>query len=114
MSALAPPFLQRLADPRVRTVLLAGCGGGFDFVHAALLIPELIRLDRRLVLLSYSFGDPDRIGGEAPVVFDHGGAIVKRVSARSVPDPHYGPEVHLCDFLDARLPDRAPHTIYAC
>jgi hypothetical protein len=45
-SLLAPRFLERRARPEVRTVLLAGCGGGFDFVHAMLLVPELVRLGK--------------------------------------------------------------------
>jgi len=35
------------------------------------------------------------------------------VSARSAADPDYGPEVHVCSFLDARFPERAPHHAYA-
>lgn len=112
-SALLPSFLHRLADPRIRTVMLCGCGGGFDFVHSVALIPELRRLGKQVVIGSYSFGAPEKIQGEAPVVFDRGGAIAKRVSAASIADPRYGPEVHLCAFLDAREPETAPHSIYA-
>lgn len=113
-SLLAPRFLVRLADPSIATVLLAGCGGGFDFVHAAALYPDLVRLGKRVVWVSNSFGDPARLGGEAPVVFERDGAVVKQVTARSLPDPHYGPEVHLAGFLDERFPARAPHAILAC
>jgi hypothetical protein len=113
-SLLAPRFLARLADPSIVTVLLAGCGGGFDFVHAAALYPDLVRMGKRVVWVSYSFGDPARIGGEAPVVFERDGAVVKRVTARSIPDGHYGPEVHLAGFLDERFPERAPHGLLAC
>lgn len=113
-SLFLPRFLARLADPAVKTVLLSGCGGGFDFVHAAMLYPELLRLGKRVVHVSYSFGDPGRIGGEAPVVFEMDAAVVKRVTARSEPDGYYGPEVHLASFLDRRFPERAPHSLYAC
>src|SRR5258708_1061020 len=61
-SLLLPAFLRRLADPSVRTVLLCGGGGGFDFVHSLALYPELVRLGKAVVLGSYSFGDPDKIG----------------------------------------------------
>jgi hypothetical protein len=57
-SLLLPTFAEQLADPAIRTVLLDGCGGGFDFVHALALYPELIRLDKEVVIGSYSFGDP--------------------------------------------------------
>lgn len=110
---LAPRFLARLARPEIRTVLLAGCGGGFDFVHGMLLVPELVRLGKTVVIGSYSFGEPAAIGGDAPVVFDDDGVIARRVTAASVPDPHYGPEIHVCSFLDQRLPATAPHAIYA-
>ena len=34
-SFLVPTFLRMLADPSIKTVMLCGCGGGFDFVHKA-------------------------------------------------------------------------------
>lgn len=94
-------------------MLLAGCGGGFDFVHAMLLVPELVRLGKTIIIGSYSFGDPRAIGGDAPIVFDDGGVIARRVTAACVPDPHYGPEIHVCSFLDERFPASAPHAVYA-
>ena len=112
-SSLLPTFLRRLAEPSVRTVLLAGCGGGFDFLHAMLLYPELKRLGKKIVISSYSFGEPGKIKGEAPIVFSEQKAVVRRVSASCVADPHYGPEVHLCSFLDERFPQEAPHHIDA-
>ena len=60
-SLLVPTFLRRLADPALRTVLLCGCGGGFDFVHGLTLYPELRRLGKEVVIVSYSFGLPERI-----------------------------------------------------
>jgi hypothetical protein len=110
---LAPRFLERLSRPEVKTVLLAGCGGGFDFVHSMLLVPELVRLGKTIVIGSFSFGDPRLIGGDAPTVFEDGGVIARRVTAACVPDADYGPEVHVCSFLDARFPGRAPHAAYA-
>ncbi|KAL6077935.1 8-oxoguanine glycosylase ogg1 [Balamuthia mandrillaris] len=69
-SFLMPTFVTRLADPSVQTVMLCGCGGGFDFVHSMILYPELKRLGKKVVIASYSFGDTDEIKGEAPVVFE--------------------------------------------
>lgn len=113
MSLQHPTFLSRLADPSIQTVLLCGCGGGFDFVHSIVLYPELQRLGKSVIIGSYSFGDPAEITGDAPVVFDEEGAIAKRVTAASVPPTLYGPEVHVCSFLDARYPSSAPHSVYA-
>lgn len=111
-SFLVPSFLRMLADPAIKTVMICGCGGGFDFVHGMTLYPELRRLGKNVVIGSYSFGDPRKIGA-ATEVFDEVGVLVKRVTAASEPDPRYGPEVHLCSFLDDRYPDSAPHFLYA-
>lgn len=110
---LQPKFLRQLAAPGVRSVFLAGCGGGFDFVHSMLLYPTLRALGKTVILGSYSFGNPDEIRGAAPVVFEEGEARVKRVTAASLPSRHYAPEVHTCRFLDARYPETAPHAMYA-
>lgn len=110
---LAPRFLARLARPEIRTVLLAGCGGGFDFVHGMLLVPELVRLGKRLVIGSYSFGDPREIRGDAPVIFDDDGVIARRITPASIADPEYGPEVHVASFLAARLPAASAPVVYA-
>ena len=71
-SYFLPTFLRRLADPSVKTVMLCGCGGGFDFVHSLLLYPELKRLGKSVVIGSYSFGNPHRITGDAETIFDMG------------------------------------------
>lgn len=109
---MRPSFLRRLADPAIENVLLCGCGGGFDFVHGLALYPELQRLGKNVVIGSYSFGAPEAIRG-APTVFEEGDALAKRVTAASTPAPHYGPEIHLCSFLDARFPKDTPHFAYA-
>ncbi|MGN7611601.1 DUF1152 domain-containing protein [Magnetococcales bacterium HHB-1] len=110
--SMLPSFLQKLASPEIRTVMLCGCGGGFDFVHGMLLYPLLQQLGIRVIIGSYSFGHPRRITN-AKTVFSSGGAIVKQVTAQSQPALHYGPEVHLCRFLDHYDQHNAPHTIYA-
>lgn len=112
-SILLPTFLKTLADPSVKTVMLSGCGGGFDFVHSLALYPELRRLGKSVVIGSYSFGDPSEITGDAEAVFGELGCTVKRVSASSTPNPYYGPEVHACSFLDDCHPASSPHSIYA-
>src|SRR5262245_57777312 len=38
-SHMLSTFVARVADPAIRTVLLCGCGGGFDFVHSLTLYP---------------------------------------------------------------------------
>jgi hypothetical protein len=113
-SLLLPRVFARLADPGIKTVLLAGCGGGFDFVHSAVLIPELVRMGKRLVIGSYSFGDPDQlVGPPAEEVFRDGDVIAKRVTAACRGPEAYAPELHFASFLDERYPDSAPHSVYA-
>lgn len=107
-----PTFLRRLLAPQVKTILLGGCGGGFDFLHAMALVPLLRSAGKQVVIHSFSFGDPQRIS-DSPVVFEEGDAVVKQVTGRSRPDSTYGPEVHLCSFLDGRFSTTAPHTAYA-
>ena len=111
-SSLLPTFVHQLADSTIKTVLLCGCGGGFDFVHSLTIYPELLRLGKTVIIGSYSFGDPSKIGGAANV-FDQNGVVAKRVTAASTPEGHYGPEVHVCSFLDQRYPSCAPHFVYA-
>src|SRR5262245_55476945 len=112
-SFFLPPFLQRLANPSIKSVMLCGCGGGFDFVHSLLLYPELKRLGKSVIIGSYSFGNPHNITGDAEIIFDEGGAVAKRVTGASLPDPYYGPEVHVCSYLDSIYPVSAPHFAYA-
>jgi hypothetical protein len=111
-SHLLPTFVARLADSGIRTILLCGCGGGFDFVHSLTLYPELRRLGKTVVIGSYSFGNPAKILGAVPV-FEQNGAIAVRVNAANVADSHCGPEVHVCSYLDAVYPASAPHFVYA-
>jgi hypothetical protein len=110
---MGPTFLARLLDPSVRTVLIAGCGGGFDFVHGMLLVPELVRAGKKVVVHSYSFGAVEALDPMAQLVFAEGDARVVRVTAAHRADPGYAPEVHVASFLDAHYPARAPHAIYA-
>jgi hypothetical protein len=112
-SLLTPGFVQRLSDPSIKTVMLCGCGGGFDFVHSLVLYPELRRLGKSIIIGSYSFGDPEMITGDTDVVFSESGVIAKRVRAASTPAAYYGPEVHVCSYLDTQYPESAPHFTYA-
>ena len=48
-----------------------------------------------------------------PEVFNEAGAVARRVTAASIPDEYYGPEVHVCSFLDCHYPSSSPHFVYA-
>ena len=70
-------------------------------MHSLLLYPELKRLGKSIVIGSYSFGDENEITSDVETIFDQGGAVAKRVTGASDPDPYYGPEVHVCSYLDS-------------
>jgi hypothetical protein len=118
-----PEIIRRISDDNIRTVLIAGFGGGFDFVHGAILLPELHRLNKKIIFGSYSFGDPqDLQGQDAEIVFqsdetnlgEDQGVCVKRVTGRSTArHAEYAPEIHMCSFLDSEYPKNAPHWMYA-
>ena len=69
---MVPSFLARLASPDIRSVLICGCGGGFDFLHGMLLWPALRLLGKKVVIGSCSWGEPDLLYEDAPVVFSEG------------------------------------------
>jgi len=119
MSLFEPSFLRMLADPAVKTVMVCGCGGGFDFVHGQTLYPELKRLGKKVVLASYTFGGTDRFqdakpywsysrcGGQPTCVLINGSTkLTKEAEGR------YAPDLFVCQFLDMKFPDEAPHSMY--
>ncbi len=79
-------------------VLVAGAGGGFDFLCGLPIALELEGRGHPVVLASYSFTDLDRLEG----VRREDGLV--EVDAGSVrPDSDYFPEGHLCRwFLERR------------
>lgn len=112
-SLLAPTFIRQLLAPDIRTVLIYGCGGGFDFVHTMLLYPELRRLGKRVIIVSNSFADPKRFSG-AGVRTVFADPEVRLIDAHvDNPPADYAPEVHLLSFLDQEFEASAPHTLYA-
>jgi hypothetical protein len=118
-STLTPSFLQRLLDPAVKSVLLAGCGGGFDFLHSMLLYPELRRAGKKITILSFSFGVVNNLQ-RAQVVYEGvgkeegaKGPECKLVTSKTVGSTKYQPEVGLQAFLRSMYPGEE-HGIYAC
>ena len=115
--SLQPGFLAALGSDKVNTILLTGCGGGFDFVHGALLLPHLKQAGKRVIIVSYSFGSANNIS-DAEVVFSEktpqGTCDAKLVTARATGSPNYEPEIGLCAYLDQQWPAEAPHQVYAC
>ena len=119
MSLFEPSFVRMLADPAVKTVMVCGCGGGFDFVHGQTLYPELKRLGKKVVLASFTFGRVDRFEDAKPYwsysrckdestcVLINGSTKLKKEA-----EGHYAPDLLVCQFLDIKFPDEAPHSMY--
>lgn len=122
---LTPTWLRRVLEPEVRTVLICGCGGGFDFVHGSLLFDELRAAGKRVVINSYSFIHPNDMLDSAtapqvfpPVVEKHGekrrvAYAVRQVTAATGCSEIYAPEVQMCAFLDRKYPAEPAHSVYA-
>lgn len=107
-----PSFWRALASPEVKVVMLCGTGGGFDFVHSALLVPQLKKLGKRLVFLSYSFGDPSNLEN-VDVVFEKP-LCVRLKPETSTTSIRYAPEMGYKSLLDETYPDDSPHHMMAC
>lgn len=109
---LQPRYWTLLQNPEIKTVFLTGCGGGFDFIHSMTIIPALLAMGKKVVVGSYSFGDPTAIRGGVDVwrASEHDPerfetyTIVRLVDGDCIPDRNYGPEVGLCQYLDQNFP----------
>ena len=106
--AFAPGFMQRIAQPNNQTVLVVGCGGGFDFCHGLLLYPLLKELGKKVVVGSYSFGDPELIQGADPVwkpgpdpKTGYMRPAVVRATAACRGSSFYCPETSMCAYVPA-------------
>lgn len=115
MSMFLPEIIQQLQNPEIKTIFISGCGGGFDFVHCACLIPELKRLKKNIIIGSYSFGDLQKIDHENPNIYYSENSLiyVKKVTSASEGDPYYSPEISLCKYFDETYPNDAKHWVYA-
>ena len=117
MQGFTPSGWQKLCDPSIRTVLMVGCGGGFDFVHSLILYDSLVKLGKTIIVGSYSFGNPLEIRGESMKEFEYEcvskGPRVFLVDSSCEGNPAYCPEIGFCCFLDQKYPGKAPHSIYA-
>jgi hypothetical protein len=112
-----------LKDPRVKSILLVGCGGGFDFVHSLLFYDDLIKLGKRIYVGSYSFGDPSEYSESPPLVphfqVDPSNSSnlvlssVVRITSKCRGSEYYCPELGYCSYLDLLYPENSPHSIYA-
>lgn len=88
------PFFEKLES--AQTVLLAGCGGGFDFFCALPLYDLLRRAGKTVHLANLSFSD---IGGaRAEMLTPH----LMKVTADTRGNERYFPELHFCRWMRGR------------
>ena len=86
---------------------------GFDFIHSALLLPELLEhLHKKVVINSFSFVHPNTmISKEAKIVWPLSGAeigsSVKQVDAKTDGSSMYRPEVRRS--IDRSIDRPLPH-----
>lgn len=121
-----------LKDPKIQSILIVGCGGGFDFVHSLLIYEDLIHLKKEIYVGSYSFGNPhDYSAAAAPAlqpIFSHSyhqdtpntdpmdhsiskdvlSPIVYRISSHCSGSKDYCPELGYCSYLDELYPSKDP------
>ncbi len=87
---LTVPLLQRLET--ARTVLISGCGGGFDVYCGVPFISGLLAAGKQVVLNGLSFTPLPRSGAE------HIDGALWRIDRRSAEIPYF-PEKWLCEWL---------------
>ena len=112
-------FIKNISDPSIKTILLCGCGGGFDFTHSSILIPLLKKLKKKLVFASFSFTDQNLLPKNSKLYYQFKNKesnchIVK--SDKSWDDKKNEkievPEVHFIKVLNQYYPEE-DHFIYS-
>ncbi len=88
------PFFDKLAD--AQTVLLAGCGGGYDFFCGLPFYETLRRAGKTVHLANLSFSDID--GAQGRMLTPH----LMEVTKDTHGNEHYFPELHFCRWMRGR------------
>ena len=112
-------FIKNISDPLIKTILLCGCGGGFDFIHSSILIPLLKKLKKKLIFASFSFTDENLLPTNSKLYYQFKNKksncyIVK--ADKSWNDKKIEkievPEVHFIKVLNQNYPEEE-HFIYS-
>lgn len=109
-----PIWLKHIKDPKVKTILITGCGGGFDFTHSLLLIPTIIQLQKRFVIISNSFTQINLMK-DYPVVYESKEDkrnIGRLITPKETEFRGYFPEIHLANFLAQRYGQDHGNVVY--
>ena len=96
-----PIWLKHIKDPKVKTILITGCGGGFDFTHSLLLIPSIIQLQKHFVIISNSFTNIYCMS-DFEVVYQskkERRCVGRLIIPKEMDFQGYFPEIHLVNYL---------------
>src|SRR5688500_16249826 len=97
MAIVGQPYVERFA--RARTILLAGCGGGYDVFGAIPLLLELRGMGKEVHLASLSFSDPNVLRAELPEPSIPGLFLLR---SRNAEEDSYCPEAWMVEALEYR------------
>jgi len=104
------PAFRRLREANV--ILIAGCGGGFDFTHSLPLLFSLCKLGKEVHLANLSFSDISRC--DAKVICSHNEywknypSLVKVTADTKFLSPEYCPEKYLSQWFREELGEERP------
>lgn len=109
-----PIWLKHIKDPKVKTILITGCGGGFDFTHSLLLIPTIIEFGKHFVIISNSFTQIDLMT-DYPEVYrskKHKKCVGRLITPKDTDFHGYFPEIHFSNFLRQKYGDNHDNFVY--
>lgn len=109
-----PLWLRQIRDPGVKTILIIGCGGGFDFTHSLLIIPTILEFGKKFVIVSNSFTPETMIKDQELVYTDkiYPKAKAFLMKPSKITHKEYYPEGHFVNFLEEKLGKRHGNVVY--
>ena len=110
-----PLWLKQIRDPEVKTILIIGCGGGFDFTHSLLIIPTILEFGKKFVIVSNSFTYETTLKDQELVYTDKTNPKAKAFLVKPSKITHkiYYPEGHFVNFLEEKLGKDHGNVVYA-
>ncbi|OHT17028.1 hypothetical protein TRFO_12727 [Tritrichomonas foetus] len=107
MEDILPKWISILSDDSVQNILLTGCGGGFDFTNALLMIPFIFKMKKKLIIVSNSFSTINSTYKDYETVFSNETrALAKKiVPGKDKPNSGYMPEKIFIDIINQHFPE---------
>lgn len=115
---LIPKWIQVLSDPETHNILFFGCGGGYDFVHSLIILPDLIRSGKKVVIVSNSFTKVYQDYKNYETAYQHPAnpKIIAKNIIPGIEEPKSGyiPEKLLVNFLAEKHPNLSIPVYASC